>query len=106
DYLAQWHSDLRLNEVADPQSLSLVELQAFALPLPADRLLKALELDADRSALYAGYRTQAKDKENIIGIAKLDRKLRCRMSLLSSYLMTFLFEQINRRMVLSSAGSH
>lgn len=63
--------------------------------MPSARLLQALELDADRSALYGAYRTQYENKENIIGIAELPRDMRCRVALFAAYLMTFLFEQIN-----------
>lgn len=64
--------------------------------MPSARLLQALELDADRSALYGAYRTQYENKENIIGIAELPRDMRCRVALFAAYLMTFLFEQINK----------
>lgn len=96
-YLSELVPSIRLNEVAIPGALPLVELPSCDLPLPADRLYQALELDADRSALYAAYRTQFLDKENIIALAELPRPMRCRMTLFAAYLMTFLFERINER---------
>lgn len=105
-YLSRFVPSIRLNEVAIPGTLPLVELPSLDLPLPADRLYQELELDADRSALYAAYRTQFENKENIIALAGLPRTMRCRLALLAAYLMTFLFERINERQSTKVPLSH
>ncbi len=106
DYLAQFNRDIRLNEVADANYIGLIETQSASLPLPVHRFLRAIELDADRSALYGAYRTQLDDKENIIGIAKFDRAFRCRLALFASLFMTFLFDQINNRFGNDKQSTH
>ena len=106
DYLTQFDHSIRLCEVADSQAINLIELQQYSLPLPAERFLQALEFDADRAALFAGYRIQIENEENIIGIATFARHTRCKMTLFCAYLMTFLFEQIAARAEIKKSGSH
>ncbi len=96
-YLARHNENIRLNEIAALQNPGIVEIEGEDFPLPKARLLQALELDADRSAIYAAYRTQLHDKENIIGIAERKRQQRCEMALLAAVLVTFIIEQINQR---------
>ncbi|WP_156842854.1 hypothetical protein [Novosphingobium aquimarinum] len=84
-----------LNEVPNPAML--VSLKKSSLPADeARRILHALELDADASALRTLCRIQLMGGENIEGIATLDFRTRMEMSLLAAYLMAWLFDEYQR----------
>ncbi|MCB1471028.1 MAG: hypothetical protein KDK08_28570 [Rhizobiaceae bacterium] len=69
-----------------------------AMPqLSAQEVMHCLELDADRSALWASAKIQLSGDENIVGLARLDLRHRMKMVLFSSFLITHFFAEHNRR---------
>ncbi|MFA6965234.1 hypothetical protein [Bosea sp. (in: a-proteobacteria)] len=98
---------IRLNEMPDDSALAtLVELEQASLPMNASAFLQAIELDADRSALWAAFRTQSEDKENVIALQQFDQAQRIKLSLLSAYLITFIMEEASRRLNSERRESH
>lgn len=98
---------IRLNELPDETSAAmLVELDQASLPLGRYAFLQAIELDADRSALWGAFRMQLEDKENIFALQQQDRHQRIKLCLFSAYLMTFVMEQAARRLAVRDGGSH
>lgn len=71
--------------------------------LTAQDVMQCLELDADRSALWASAKIQLAGDENVIGIERLDLRQRMKMVLFSSFLVTHFFAEVNRRAALPSA---
>ena len=96
---------LRLNEVQDRASL-VSFAKSKEDKVETARTLHALELDADRSALWSSMRIQTGKLENIEGIAALDQQLRQRMTLFGCYAMTWLFEEFQNYMRSKGEGSH
>jgi len=69
-------------------------------PVPAltvQQIAHCLEMDADRSALWASAKLQLAGDENIIGLDRLDVRLRMKMVLFSAFLITHFFSESNRR---------
>lgn len=97
---------IRLNEMPDDAGLAaLVELEKARLPMGKPAFMQAIELDADRTALWAAFRTQIEDKENIIALQSLDGRRRISLCLLSAYLITNIFDEAGRRWG-QSASTH
>ncbi len=95
--LRDMNLDAALNEVPGPSML--VGFKKAALETAPDarqRVLHALELDADECALRTAARIQLWGGENIEGIARLDPRTRMAMCLLGAYLMTWLFDEYQR----------
>ncbi len=65
--------------------------------LSVTEISHCLELDADRSALWASAKIQLSSDENIKGLAPLDLRLRMKMVLFSAFLLTHFFAEANRR---------
>lgn len=105
--LAKHDPDLCLHEIQPENPLQgLVKIQDAALPIDKLRYLRALELDADRSALWGAFQTQIQDKENIIGIQAFPRDLRVTMAVFVAYLAIYLFDQINARRADNVIATH
>jgi hypothetical protein len=77
--------------------LALVALKHKAAGLSEQRQLRhALELDADATAFEWLLRIQNAGAENIIGLLKFDEVQRFKMSVIGTYMMTWLFEEYQR----------
>lgn len=80
-----------------PDQLTLVGLRTPTFPLDqVQTLLHGFEREADEAALTGCCRVQLAQAENIDGIKAFDFATRLEMSLLGSYLMTWLFDEYQR----------
>lgn len=98
---------LYLNEVAEP--ISIVGFAQYPAPsanIRRDKVLRCLEIDADQSAFWACCQIQLRDRENIEGIADLDRSTRFRLALFACYAMTWLFEEFQAYLDARRGRSH
>jgi hypothetical protein len=87
-----------LCEVPDAAHKPLTEAALPAeIAASAFQVSHCLELDADRSALWAFAKIQLSEHENVRGIDRLDLKLRMKMVLFSAFLVTHFFAEANRR---------
>lgn len=94
---------LRLTEIADARHAVSIQED------PSDEdleMLRALELDADQSALWASWRIQTDGRENVGGIADVARPLRLKLTLFACYAMTWLFEEFQAYMDVKADASH
>ena len=71
--------------------------------LTAQNVMQCMELDADRSALWASAKIQLAGDENVNGIERLDLRQRMKMVLFSSFLVTHFFAEVNHRATMPSA---
>lgn len=100
-------SSVRLNEMPDGgAALTLIERERDALPMSPSAFFQAIELDADRSALWGAFATQAEGKENIIALQVLAPRRRIEACLFSAYLITVIFEEAGRRFSQAESGTH
>lgn len=90
-FLKQGAAAARLNEVADPAGLVGIKSPTEREAARARR--HALEFDADRTALDWLVRVQLEGMENVPGLLGYDELTRLEMTLLGSYLMTWLFDE-------------
>jgi len=65
--------------------------------LTVQQISHCLEMDADRSALWASAKLQLAGDENIRGLDRLDLRLRMKMVMFSAFLITHFFSESNRR---------
>lgn len=94
-YLQQRELDRALIGAAPP--LTLVALKHETAGLIEQRNLRhALELDADATAFEWSLRIQSAGAENIIGLLGFDEVQRFKMTVIGTYMMTWLFEEYQR----------
>lgn len=96
---------LRLYEVAEELTITGFKNQN----VPSDqrgKILRALEYDADSSALFGCCQIQLNDMENIDGIKPLDLGTRLGMTIFSVYATTWLFEEYQAFMDSQNNTSH
>lgn len=96
-YLAQYDGQATLFEM--PEAALVTRAPVAGLTTDEQH---ALELDADRMAFWASYRLQAADREVLVSLTRHPMAARLKMTLLASFLMTFVFE----RVAPAAIGSH
>lgn len=87
-------------------ALAMIEREREALPMAPSAFFQAIEIDADRSALWGAFVTQAQDKENIIALQVLGPRRRIEACLFTAYLITVIFEEAGRRFSQTASGTH
>lgn len=91
------HRDLNKTLIGAAPPLSLVALKHKATGLNEQRQLRhALELDADATAFEWLLRIQNAGAENITGLLGFDEAQRFKMTVIGTYMMTWLFEEYQR----------
>lgn len=94
---------LRLTEISDPRYAIAVDRELSEEDMA---VLRALELDADQSALWGSFRIQTDRLENVEGIADLPEPLRLKLTLFAGYAMTWLFEEFQAYLEVDDPRSH
>ena len=104
-FLVQYVPRIRLNELDNgAQRAALVVKASGKLPCSVNSALQSLEYDADRTALWAAYSVQLEEQENIVGIAKLSKPMRLKLTLFAAFIMTYIFDSTEQRS--EKSGSH
>ncbi|GAB6843726.1 hypothetical protein HNR00_003406 [Methylorubrum rhodinum] len=98
---------IRLNEMPEAGgAAAMIARERAVLAMAPAAFLQAIELDADRSALWGVIQTQAQDRENIFALQAPAPEQRIEASLFTAYLITVIFDEAGRRLEGGSAGTH